>query len=217
MSIVQDEAPPSSSRLLVRCMVHYYSSDSELLRTIHDHATVATGQLEEMILELPLDVCERIVEYFVIQPVFMDDIRVMGCSSYDESCNPQDVLTENEDTWWISAPGSMPKGVGRQTIDFALTRTGRPCRVTTISIKIPPLPQGPLSLRTFQLEGIEHDQDIRLLCSNQLANRPGWQRFTVEVADCYRARLVCLSNQISMGNTVLNFAEAVGLYSIRFE
>ena len=110
-------------------------------------------------MTLPLDICQRIVDFCLIEPVRMDQVSVLSCSSQDRSqvngSNLQDVLSESERSWWISAPGSMPGGVGREWLEFQLVKQGggaTACRLTEISIKIPPLPQGPLSLRTFQIE-----------------------------------------------------------------
>jgi len=242
--------PPRRRRLLVRSMEPFYTSgESELLATVHKHVvllvqTTSIGDDDKKKAcsgcarrTLPLEICQRIVDFCVIEPVRMDQVSVVSCSSQDRNQvngrNLQDVLSESERSWWISAPGSMPGGVGREWLEFQLVPAANKqqgvgdtaCRLTEISIKIPPLPRGPLSLRTFQIETTtsDTDDDWQVLCYNHVTNRAGWQRFAVTPTDCFRVRLVCLSNQISLFNTGDNFDPprmqrfaAVGLFSIQF-
>ena len=227
-----DSAAPA---LLVRDM-NWYRSLNDLVQTIHkifqtegdsdngdDHECYPNTKASR-IAPLPLDVCQRIAYFFVIEPVRMDQVEVISCSSYDGSCNPNDVLSDDENSWWISEPGSMPGGVGSQEIEFLLNNTSNSLRrVQEVCIKIPPMPQGPLSVRTFQIlttmasstagskggRGASHrkaegqsrsndDNDWSLICHNHVANHAGWQRFSVIPSDCLRLRLVCMTNQISV-------------------
>lgn len=228
------EESGGASALLVRDM-HWYTSLPELVETIHDSAgrTSNTSGDDDATLSLPLDICQRIGDFFVIEPVNMIEVSVLSCSSHDRSCNPNDVLNEDENSWWISERGSMPRGVGRVVMEFGLNKTGNSLRrLREICIKAPPMPQGPLSLRTFQIRTTvsskpRHDGDMnddwQEILHGHVASHAGWQRFRVAPTDCLRLQLVCLTNQISlflMDEGVLDRNHpysAVGLYSIRFE
>jgi len=253
MELSQAEEPPKAPVLLVRDMDFY--SVTNLLQTIQNEVQVgvaAAGALDDNSsgsaaapsLSLPLDICQRIVESFIIEPVRMDQVSVESCSSQDRNCNPSNLLNENETTWWISRPGSMTGGIGDQRVVFQLSKNNQKLRrIREVCIKIPPLPQGPLSLRTFRMETTtrsssndnnsnndddednnsnnnDDEDDWQFLCYHHVANHAGWQRFPVTPTDCLRIRLVCLSNQISLFPGADEFNQrfaAVGLYSIKFE
>ena len=233
-----EDANPAAPALLVRDM-RWYSALNDLVQTIHklfqavansdndvdvdDHSYYQITKSSRL-ASLPLDACQRIADFFVIEPVRMDQVEVISCSSHDANCDPNNVLSDDENSWWISEPGSMPGGVGNQEIEFLLNNASNSLRrVQEVCIKIPPMPQGPLSLRTFQIfttmtsntagskcrRGASHgkpeghlgsndDGDWSLICHSHVANHAGWQRFNVIPTDCLRLRLVCLTNQISV-------------------
>lgn len=233
-----EDVDPVAPALLVRDM-RWYSSWNDLVQTIHklfqevansdndvdvdDHEHCQSTKLPRL-APLPLDVCQRIADFFVIEPVRMDQVEVLTCSSHDANCDPNNVLSDDENSWWISEPGSMPGGVGSQEIEFLLNNASNSLRrIQEVCIKIPPMPQGPLSLRTFQIFttmgsnsagikfrrgaslgkagghlGSNDDTDWSLICHSHVANHAGWQRFIVIPTDCLRLRLVCLANQISV-------------------
>lgn len=60
-------------------------------------------------------------------------------------------LKPDHDTWWISAPGSCPQGEGREWVEYCLSPTA-PVRVDFLTLTIPPMPSGPLSVKVFHLE-----------------------------------------------------------------
>ena len=53
--------------------------------------------------------------------------------------------------WWISCGGSCPGGCGAEWVSYELSASGA-VRVEYFAMTIPPLPQGPLSVRVFHLE-----------------------------------------------------------------
>ena len=119
----------------------------------YEDAATATSR------QLTPDLMRKVVSYLVVQPVRHDQVRVIGCSSHDNHHPLASILSPDEDTWWISASNTMNYGRGREYVDFELApRQGvSSCRLTSISIKIPPLPVGPLSVRQFELlRQVEH-------------------------------------------------------------
>jgi len=202
---------------------------SASLPDLDDTIQKSTGKRND-ILNLPRDICQRIGDFFAIEPVRMDQVSVLSCSSQDRSCDPNDMLNDDEKSWWISGPGSMPGGVGREVIEFQLNNNSNALRrLQEICIKIPPLPQGPLSLRTFQIRTTitssksrnDNAADWQEIFHGHVANHAGWQRFSVAPTDCLRLQLICLNNQISLFRAD-DFDRnhpysAVGLFSIRFE
>ena len=154
----------------------------------------------------------HVLSFLVVQRVKHDAVRVVGCSSCDGSHDPSTCLIDNETTWWMSDAGTMPLGCGDQYVEFQLVRqrsSSSPpqslCRLSSISLKIPPLPLGPLSVKEFEVfywDGFsmlpkEQTESTSADGSNSnskdsdslkawkrfegppflVANRSGWQRF----------------------------------------
>ena len=67
------------------------------------------------------------------------------------------MLDPNTANWWISGNGSMPLGMGGEELTFELGGEegegggGGLRRLRKLELKIPPLPQGPLSVRDFEV------------------------------------------------------------------
>jgi hypothetical protein len=191
------------------------------------------------------ELMRRVMSFLLVRAVVHGDVSVVGCSSHDGRHPLSSCLSPDEDTWWISAPRTMNQGRGREHVDFWLCRQGSNesvRRLSSISIKIPPLPRGPLSVRDFELRlRVERRSDgddgttsfflyqSLALSSNSVRNEPGWQRFRlIEPIDANVVRLVCLNNQMSrfIGGgdasetllpTVVSPFDQVGFFSIRFE
>ena len=180
---------------------------------------------------LPAELCERIAEYFEIQFVDMEHVVATGCSSQQLNADGKPLiplsacLTEDENTFWISGEGL---DVRSQYVEFSVTGPGSTvCRLRAVSIKIPPLPHGPLSVRDFIVQAGDEttatDDDWESLTPVlTAANRTGWQRFVLESVDVRYVRILCLTNQLgafgaSIGDAALRRNEKVGFYSIKFE
>jgi hypothetical protein len=98
---------------------------------------------------LPNELIHKIGHYFVVNPVQHNQVVVTAASSTVGRFPLASVLDDNDATWWISAMGSMPSGKGAEYMEFQLSSVVR--RLSAVSIKIPPLPVGPLSVRTFRI------------------------------------------------------------------
>jgi hypothetical protein len=191
-------------------------------------------------LRLTPELTRRVLGFLAVRAARHCDVTVAGCSSHDGRHPLASCLSPDETTWWISAPRTMNRGRGREHVDFLLcpgeSESAR--RLSSVSIRIPPLPRGPLSVRDLELRlRIERRGDDGTpfylyqpvaLSSNSVRNEPGWQRFRlIEPVDAKVVRLVCLNNQISrfMGDegsepllpTVVSPFDQVGFFSIRFE
>jgi hypothetical protein len=168
---------------------------------------------------LPPELAFRVLQFLVIQRVDPNLVETIGCSSHDEVHPLEACLSDDETTWWISERHSMPCGRGREYIQLSLGPTLR--RLSAVSIKIPPFPQGPLSVREFLIESPTIiDGEWTAVSQNfTVENRTGFQLFVLaEPVDVQQVRLVCLSNQIS---SITQFTthpfESVGFFSVRFE
>eukprot|EP00527_Entomoneis_sp_CCMP2396_P002279 CAMPEP_0198149946 /NCGR_PEP_ID=MMETSP1443-20131203/48729_1 /TAXON_ID=186043 /ORGANISM="Entomoneis sp., Strain CCMP2396" /LENGTH=155 /DNA_ID=CAMNT_0043815117 /DNA_START=288 /DNA_END=755 /DNA_ORIENTATION=+ len=136
--------------------------------------------------------------------------------------------------------GSEGEKKKRKTIEKTTNQTPPSCsmvRLSAISISIPPMPQGPLSVREFCLHA--HSSKLNkwhaVTRVFEVASTPGWQRFALHESDdttnnntntnnrgldVDKIRLVCLSNQMARRTDHFGRVEmfdSVGFFSVRFE
>lgn len=108
------------------------------------------------VLHLQPELIDHVLSFLEVARVDMALVRAVGCSSIDEDnpsrCAMDMALDPSPDNWWISAPGTTEGGVGAEWLAFCLSENGQPRVVERVELKIPPLPHGPLSVRTFHLE-----------------------------------------------------------------
>jgi len=140
---------------------------------------------ERPMLSLQADLVTHIISFLVVECVVPEHVQAIAASSIDlhnpSQCSIKNALDPATDTWWISGPNSMPKGLGSEWIAFALagaqpqaggsssssssgggdsssisiiptSSRPRPVRVARVDMRIPPMPSGPLSVRDFHLE-----------------------------------------------------------------
>jgi hypothetical protein len=164
------------------------------------------------------ELMRRVAGYLTVRPVQQSDVRVIGCSSHDRRHPLESCLTPADSTWWISGPQTMIHGRGREYVEFQICPAGghESCRrLSSFSLRIPPLPMGPLSVREFELQcRVERFhaaggatnvstssfsyRTLALTTPSAVQNVSGWQDFFLqEPADVSVVRIVCLSNQIS--------------------
>ena len=190
---------------------------------------------------LPADLAQVVADFLTCLRVDPREVAVTRCSS-DSGQHPlSEALTPSCNTWWISGPGTTPRGVGNEWLEFDFGRTVR--RVSYLGIRIPPLPHGPLSVR-----------DFHLLCATTpaCATSPStpeeeggdaseWQPCTGLAGECLhtldheelqefafsppleatRGRLVCTKNAAAdlaaqSGPDDDVFADCIGLFEVRF-
>jgi len=105
---------------------------------------------------------DEVVSYLRINRVDPASVRAVATSGVGDSTPNNAIsytLDERRDNWWISPTGSCPNGIGEEWVSYDLcpspATTGggvTAVRVDYLRLVIPPLPQGPLSVRTFHLE-----------------------------------------------------------------
>lgn len=172
-------------------------------------------------------IAEIIAECLLVGNVNIDKVCVDGSSSTRGDFPLSEVLTCNQSTWWISAAGSMPGGVGREWIEFSF---GSFCSIKYIGIKIPPLPQGPLSVREFCVMRRRIDPFGRTLADDcetawelvspqiwQTLNTPDVQEFAFEHSiQAERLRLVCTKTAAAGYLARMGGVDCIGLFQVCF-
>lgn len=172
----------------------------------------------------PEEIVWKVTDFFRVEPVVADNVIAVNASSHDKRHPLEESLTPSTNTWWISGFGSMPLGKGKEFVEFELAKTV--CRLSTFKIEIPPLPSGPLSVRTLRLDRKTPDGSWQQ-CSPiwNVLNRTGLQSFELDTpVDTRYCRVVCLSNQISqffegqVQDDVMTYEYmCVGYFTVRFE
>lgn len=191
----------------------------ELLRLIEKLPAVRLEERDEV---LPPEIIEKIASFLTVVPVVPVDVVAVRASSSDGSHTLQDCLSTDKSTWWISSFGSMPNGKGEEFVEFRLS--SKPCRLRSVSIEIPPLPMGPLSVRTMKVKAKIGDFWEEISPIYKVENKTGWQKYDIPPVDTQLVRLVCLTNQISQFLPTNSINEqdfrqfaAVGYFSVKFE
>jgi hypothetical protein len=181
---------------------------------------------------LPPEILRRIANFLTVDAVDPSQVVAVGCSSTDGRHSPRCCLEEDTSTWWISGIGRMPNGKGEEFVEFQLARQKRVVRLSSFGIEIPPLPMGPLSVRTLRV-------DCKVDASTNtwkhvspiwtIENKTGWQTFSFpKPVDAEYVRVECLSNQISLflrdseqtsdaERNLLRQYSCVGFYHVKFE
>jgi hypothetical protein len=192
---------------------------------------VCRGQHDQLLL--PPEIIHKIAGFFTVRPVVSSDAEAILASSTSGQHPLSAALDESEATWWISQSESMTRGIGREHIEFRLS--DRLCRLKQFSIKIPPLPMGPLSVRLLFLQKevvtttpANNNQTTWVSISPDwtVENKTGWQDYTLDSpVDAQNVRVVCLTNQMAElmfvqenemdGLTAQHYA-AVGFYCVKF-
>lgn len=206
----------------MKCTIH------DLVQILHQVKFERDSFSQEQATTLPLELCYDIGKFLIVPTFDPTEIAVVAASSKDNSFPLSACLEDNERSWWISESGSMKAGIGEEFVQFQLCSSTRICRIRAIHVRIPPMPQGPLSVKDFRvdvLEEGEENKDVKVWTPAtpiyQVRNIPGMQRFPLNGsgADTQQARIVCLSNQASSFAMLdLNYdPNSVGFYAVKFE
>ena len=202
------------------------------LREILSHIDLRPSSSSEP-QRLPAELLQRILSFLVIERVYPIEVKAINCSSHDKVHALSRCLVDEHWSWWLSAPGTMKGGRGQQYVQFLLGPRLR--RLSSICIKIPPLPQGPLSVREFLVQQFTLERGWHAVSPIfTVQDHGGWQRFVLPgKVDVDEVRVVCLSNQISAAKELLSQQQSfgqngepldplrrfqsVGFFTIRFE
>ena len=170
---------------------------------------------------LPPELSKHVSKFLTVRRAVRDEVEAVTASSMDMAPHKlADCLVDNEESWWMSALGTMPGGRGEEYVEFRLSKIPVLRRVIAVSVRIPPLPQGPLSVREFRVDVADEVGLWRQLPGvHSVDNRTGMQRFPIGDVDAHSVRVVCLSSQIStyIGEDPDHNFERVGFYAVQFE
>lgn len=159
---------------------------------------------------------------------FVDPSKVRCTSSSSHRGDfPLSAVMSWENDWWISDSQRFNGGEGSEYLDFELG-SGSLRRVTTIGIRIPPLPHGPLSVRNFRVHvskyvGSDNDdtaRDWRVVGEFRTLDTERMQEFALEApVDARYVRIECTSNAASDEGEIGLFLtsrvlDCVGLYQV---
>jgi hypothetical protein len=212
-------------RLLEQKTAIYFSSCQELLLLVQEIEPPGVDDDELHRGRLPVEICDRIVQWLIVERIQMSHVSATGCSSISTSVwrdyrpSLSDCLTEDESTWWIS---KEPLRLRQQYVDFlCVPQSGcfHCVRIQEISIKVPPFEVGPYALRDFVVQSKNAEEQWNNISPQwTLEPRSGWQRFEWnDPVDVGNLRLLCLSNQGSVFPDHPARNNVVGFYSIRFD
>jgi len=174
-------------------------------------------------------IAEAVAAYLTFCPIGDCDVSISDCSSTRGDFPLEEALTSDGRTWWISEAGSMSRGVGEEWLQFSFPGVRR---VSFIGIKIPPLPQGPLSVREFHLltraqdprgAALSHDdKDAWVRGSSgslQTLNTGSLQELAIlPPVDTTAIRLVCTRTAAAASGMMaaMGRVDCVGLFQVRF-
>lgn len=169
---------------------------------------------------LPPELSCHVANFLTLRKVVRGEVEAVEASSVDSPHSLSECLVDNEDSWWMSAFGTMPGGRGDEYVEFRLCKRHVLRRVVGVHVRIPPLPLGPLSVREFRVDVADEEGIWRQLPAIfPVDNRSGMQRFPLGDVDAHSVRIVCLSNQISpyldAESPILH--ERVGFYAVQFD
>jgi len=140
--------------------------------------------IQKILEGTPNEIIRTVASFFLVSPIVPSDVTAIGASSSASSTSfpLSAVLDATISSWWISGLGTMPRGKGREHIEFLLspstssspnaTQGGRVCRLFKFSIQIPPLPMGPLSVRKFRLERYVEEKKKKVDHPTTASNNP---------------------------------------------
>jgi hypothetical protein len=172
----------TSSLLVEQDTAAYFPTHDELFNMVTEiprPTITVTGQHQQ---PFPIEICHRIVQFLLVRRVNMQHVTAVGCSSLDVDCMLQPIrarrrrdmsnsnsnndssrkesernelellsycLQNDEETYWMSQECSDDEST--HYVDFSCGNN-EVVRVQSVSIQIPPMPYGPLSLRDFYLQ-----------------------------------------------------------------
>ncbi len=192
------------------------------------HTAPGSRNLMERLLSdtgwgLPHDLALRVASFFDIERVISEDVQCVSASSSRGDFTLSVVCNPFTHQWWISGSDNFENGIGEEYLEFTLSKlVDEPRRVGAVGIKIPPLPQGPLSVRRFHIEYLNEGSEWKKHRSTfYTLDRAELQSFAILPSiDASRVRVVCTMNAASEAYNH-NFprifsCDCVGLFQVKF-
>ena len=142
------------------CMMHG-NTDESVLHELLSLASPKLGEMEELL--------DLILSFLKVPQVDSSEIVALGASSTAPfgPSSAENTLKPEGNSWWISASGSCPRGVGREWVAYQLSPAAA-VRIEYLALTIPALPHGPLSVRVFHLESAAHVDGPWVRCTDDL-------------------------------------------------
>lgn len=167
---------------------------------------------------LPDTVVPDVLRFLLVERVSMDQVTVSGCSSSRGDFPLAAVLNDAQGEWWISESGTMPGGHGCEYLEFQFAPSSvdpKLRRIEFIGLKIPPMPYGPLSVRSFRVLALTASGQW-MPASNELQtlDRSDLQFFALAPVDATAMRLECTVN--AAAGSRASFSDCIGLFQVSF-
>jgi len=172
---------------------------------------------------LPDDVGKHVMSFLKVNYLKMDEVSVIGASS-TRGHFPIESVLGNEKTWWLSAKGTMHSDQCEEYLEFRLSPDGTIKRLSFVGVSIPPLPNGPVSVRRFR---IDYSQDGTHWAKGgenytmETMDFNGVQTFRLHrPIDASHVRLTCLQNAFAAENVYISGMppfDCIGLFHVRFK
>ena len=108
--------------------------------------TISISQMQLILAKgigFPALICNHVISFLIIRE--LPSVTAVSCSSSSMQHPLSEALTRDNSTWWISG------GCAPQHIEFEINGPPQATLLQIVGITIPPLPQGPLSVRTFSI------------------------------------------------------------------
>eukprot|EP00947_MAST-08B_sp_MAST-8B-sp1_P001466 g1466.t1 len=171
------------------------------------------------------DIAKHVLgEYLTLKTLDMSEVRALSCSSSQSKAHGSDIHNTlphspaGPHSWWISAPGSCYGGRGAEWVLYDLA-AGAMRRANFVGLRIPKMPQGPLSVKTFHMEASMAPLGPFRQVSDELRtlDTDAWQWFCLAgpVDACYM-RIVCTSNVLGPGMPPDAGVDMIGFFEIAF-
>ncbi|KAJ1634979.1 hypothetical protein T492DRAFT_969377 [Pavlovales sp. CCMP2436] len=179
-----------------------------------------------------VELLELVLDHIKLPQVSMAEVRAMSASSVARQfapaqCSATQTLSSDEETWWLSDTDTCPNGVGSEWVLYKLRPEGR-ARVQFVSLKIPKLPYGPLSVRVFHIEASDAEHGPFVRVSPDLCTFDTQRMQEVALAPAVEAsfiRVVCTVNAAAseledkwqrLSGMRLNEASSIGFFQLSF-
>jgi hypothetical protein len=175
---------------------------------------------------LPQELALKIASSFDVQRVDAGQFKCVEASSSQGGFPLDVVCNTNPSQWWISKSG---RGFGSNQVEqmshaeyleFEMSMEKKPRRVSAVGIQIPPMPQGPLSVRRFH---IDYTDDGTLWHAHPstfytLDNAELQQFALLPPIDASRIKMVCTlnANQDTPESSHPFHCDCVGLLQVQF-
>lgn len=169
-----------------------------VLRRLLEAALLAASDRKSLDVS---DLVEAVLRWLVLPPVDLAQVRSTGASSSCEHgpCHHSHLLDPATHNWWISETQPETRGRG-EWVQFTLGE--EPVLVDYFHMTIPPLPGGPLSVRSFYLQVAPTEEGpwSRATVDLMTHDVPGrqWWHLVPQVETRF-VRVVCLVNAATYG------------------